>query len=81
MIRVKGILGLLVVLRTYGTYLKGKRVVIQFNSAYQPTSPGSEKFRRICGKIIRNGQFVQLHGNWWKLPTKGKEDMWRTLTV
>jgi len=48
---------------------------------YQPIGPGVEKFRRICEKIIRNGRFVQLHGNWRKLPLEGKEDMWHTLTV
>ncbi|XP_062170564.1 uncharacterized protein LOC133876304 [Alnus glutinosa] len=58
----------------------GEKVVIEFNTLYQPTGPGVEKFRRICGKIIRNGRFVHLHGNWRKLPLEGKEDMWCTLT-
>jgi hypothetical protein len=65
MSRVEGMLELLVVLRTWHIP-EGEMIVIQFNPAYQPTGPGSEKFRRICGK---------------KLPPKGKEDIWITLTV
>jgi hypothetical protein len=37
---------------------EGERVVVQFNTSHQPIGQGSEKFRRIAGKIIRNGQFV-----------------------
>ncbi|XP_062162146.1 uncharacterized protein LOC133869203 [Alnus glutinosa] len=58
----------------------GERIVIQFNAAHQPMGPGSEKFRRICGKIVRNGRFINLHGNWRKLPPEGKEQMWLALT-
>jgi hypothetical protein len=60
---------------------KGERVVVQFNPAHQPIDPGSENFRRIARKIIRNDRFVQLNGNWQKLLMEGKEDMWRTLMV
>jgi hypothetical protein len=61
--------------------LDGERIVIQFNAAYQPTGLGSKKFRRICGKIVRNGRFIQLHGNWRKLSPEGKEEMCLALTV
>jgi hypothetical protein len=60
---------------------EGERVVVQFNPSHQPIGLGSEKFKRIAGKIVRNGRFVQLHGNWRTLPTEGKDDMWRTLMV
>jgi hypothetical protein len=60
---------------------EGERVVVQFNLSFQPIGPGSEKFRRIAGKIIRNGRFVKLSGNWRKLPMERKEDMWTTLMV
>lgn len=80
MIRVEGVLGLLVV-QWIWHIPEGERVVVQFNPAHQPIGPGSKKFRRIARKIIRNGRFVQLNGNWQKFPMEGKEDMWRTLMV
>jgi hypothetical protein len=60
----------------------GEKVVINFNNSFQPTGPGSEKFRRIVGKLVRSGKFVDIRTkSWKKVPLQKKEELWSALMV
>jgi hypothetical protein len=59
----------------------GERVVVQFNTSHQPIGNGGRKFTRIAGKVVRNGRFVPLRGNWRKLPNAPKDEMWSAIMV
>jgi hypothetical protein len=60
----------------------GEKVVINFNNSFQPTGPGSEKFRRIVGKLVRSENFVDIRTkSWKKVPLQKKEELWSSLMV
>jgi hypothetical protein len=61
---------------------EGEKVIIEFNNQFQPIGPGSEKFRRIAGNLIKNGKFVDFRTKHWrKVPKQNKEDLWTALMV
>jgi hypothetical protein len=59
-----------------------ERVLISYNNSFQPTGPGSEKFSRIAGKLVRSGKFVDIRTkSWKKVPLQKKEEIWSALMV
>jgi hypothetical protein len=43
-----------------------EKVILEFNKVWQPTGTNGLKFRRLAGKYVRYGQFVDLHTPYWK---------------
>jgi hypothetical protein len=60
---------------------EGKRVMMEYNGAWQPIRKSGSKFRCITGKIVRSGAFIRISDDWKKIPKNTKEDVWSSLMV
>jgi hypothetical protein len=64
------------------TIPEGEKIVLEFNTDWQPTGTSGLKFRRLAGQYIRSGKFVTIREKNWKLiPRQQKEDLWAALMV
>jgi hypothetical protein len=59
----------------------GKKIVLQLNNLYQPLGLSVGKFRRNCGKLIRNGAFVNMHDKWGSVDLVKRQCLWEALMV
>ncbi|XP_059436829.1 uncharacterized protein LOC132169901 [Corylus avellana] len=58
---------------------EGKRVVMEYNGAWQPVGQSGKKFRRMTGKACKAGTFIRLSDNWDDVPEQCKEDLFQSL--
>jgi hypothetical protein len=45
-----------------------KRVIVEFTGIWQPIRKSGGKWRRMTGKMVKSGSFVQISNDWKKVP-------------
>lgn len=62
------------------TIPEGEKIVLEFNTQWQPTGTSGLKFRRLVGQYVRSGKFITIREKNWKLiPRQQKENLWTAL--